>query len=181
MRYLIILALAVTLAGCDHRNSVAPSGTNGTLTSTGSSVNAESLSIAGVATVSRGSRIQLRSFVHFSNGTEEDVTSKTVWGSSDSGVASVEPEGWVTGVDSGAANISARFEKVVSQLGVSVSGTTAATAPGGSNPVPPGGPSAGSGPTPPSSPPGSTPNPCVPSPLLPQLPPPIPCIVLPPT
>ena len=196
MRYVIgVIAVVATIsASCNRGTPVtatAPS-SFAAASETGTSRSAvSSISIAGTSTLSRGSRVQFRSFARLADGGQEDVTSKTVWGVDTPSVARIEPDGWITGINDGASRVSARYENaeaavVVTVAGESTSGSSGGTSSSGgsssSSNSSGGGSSSNSsgsgstGGTSPGSPSETTP--CLPSPIPSEIPPrPIPCPV----
>jgi len=176
-RFGICLALVGAL-GCNGNTAGRTSSTSLPTSASSVASKVDSVSIAGTATLSRGSRVQLRSFAHFADGGVTDITAQTLWKTADSNVVEVEPEGWITGVGSGSAQIAASFGDVEGAITLTVTGdTSAANASGSSSGTAIAG-SAGSGSSPSSDSSdagtGSSSS-CLPPPLPSNVPPPVPC------
>jgi Bacterial Ig-like domain (group 2) len=162
-RTVVAFVFATVVAGCTNHAT----GTLGpTTTSNSSSANGATLVIGGSATVSSGSRTQLRAVVHFADGTLQDVTAITQWSSDDPSIVAVSGDGWITGKASGSAEVAARFQKIGDSLVVTVTDSPTASAPDGVSP---------GGSTPGNNPGSSPPTRCLPAPLPPDPLNPIPC------
>jgi hypothetical protein len=175
MRYIIgLVAMIVTASpacGRGTRSTASTLTSPSSLTNSSQRAGVEAISIAGTSTLSPGSRVQLRSFARLADGSQEDVTAKALWNTDTPSVATVEPEGWVTGKGKGSSRISARFEDTETQVVITVSGDSIAN---------PSAEASGSTSTPnssstPAPTPNTTPSPCLPTPLPSDPPSPIPC------
>ncbi len=87
------------------------SGVSGTTTLTVSAGTVSSLAVTpNNPSVAEGSTVQLTATATYSNGTTANVTNSATWSSSDSGTASVNSTGLVTGVLPGTTAIQATYE-----------------------------------------------------------------------
>lgn len=91
---IVAVASAVALVACS--NSTSPSAT------------LQSVAISGTAPV-KGASVQFTAIATYSDGSTKDVTSTTVWATSDSTIATVTAQGLVTGVGDGAVMITATY------------------------------------------------------------------------
>ena len=157
---------AVIVTGCNAAVPTAP-----TLPSNGLAGATQTISIAGVSTLSQGSRAQLRAFASDADGQRYEVTAQVVWSVRDLTVAAIDAEGWITALSSGSTVVIARLDKAEGRINVSVAASQ--QPPSGSAPPPSSSPGQGSG--------GGDPGPTNPDPdpADPCLPPPLPDVTLP--
>jgi hypothetical protein len=66
--------------------------------------------LSGAASISEGRTAQFTARATWSDGTEEDVSSRASWRSLNTGVATVTSTGLVTGVSTGTADVTAEFQ-----------------------------------------------------------------------
>ena len=166
---IVLLASAAFALACDSAPPTSPTVT----TQTGVASSGVTLSIAGVSTLTKGSRTQLKAFAVSPGTAPEDVTAETVWSVDNPSVITIEATGWITGQSAGSAQVSARRGKTEASLAVTVS--AAASTPSGDDPPNPGNPNPKPAPGP-GSPSPTDPSQCLPPPLPPNLPEPVlPC------
>ncbi len=162
----IVVMLATALSGC-NRGSRTTTTAPSSVATAARAPGVDTISIAGSSTLSRGARVQLRAFAQLTDGDYQEITSRALWSADNPAVATIEPEGWITGTGAGTSRVSAQFNDVQGLVTVTVSGGLSASE----------GSSSGSGQTNPDGPssPSPTPTPCLPRPLPSDPPPPIPC------
>jgi len=176
MRHVLRLGVSLALVGALGCNGHKTSPTSSLTSASSLSSSVDRVSIAGSATLSRGARVQLRSFAYFANGGVTDITAQTLWKTTDPNVVAVEPEGWITGVGSGSAQIAASFDDVEGAIVLTVTGDTSAASASNSS----GGSTASSSTSLGSSSSssgtqGGASSPCLPTPLPSDPPSPVPC------
>lgn len=162
------VALIGMLAGC-RATPTAPSAT-GLSGGSGAGFN-QTLTIAGVTTLARGSRTQLRAFVPVKGGGQQDVTTQVAWTIGDLSIATIDSDGWIEAIAPGTTDVVARLQKLEGRLAVTVN-NVAESSSSPSNPSAPSDPNPD--PAPPGTP-GSPPPQCLPPPLPPTGPEPVPC------
>jgi hypothetical protein len=149
----------VMVAGCNSAVPTAP-----TLPSDGLNGLTPMITIAGVSTLSQGSRAPLRAFASDGNGQRYEVTMQVTWRVRDLHVASIDADGWITAHSSGNTVVIARLDKAEGRVDVSVSAspqTPSGSTPPSSTP----GQGSGSGDSGPTNPDHNPSDPCLPPPL----------------
>ncbi len=76
--------------------------------------------VPGTVSIPLGSRSQLQAMATMSDGTTQDMSATATWGSTQSAVATVNTQGFVTAVGKGAAQVSAAYHGFTSSTSITV-------------------------------------------------------------
>jgi hypothetical protein len=105
MTFALALGLAVALTAC----STSPTASITSITVTS-------------ATVTAGGTVQLKATANYSDGTTADVSSSSVWSSSNTNIATVSATGVVQGKSDGLATITSTFQSSSGTATITVTG-----------------------------------------------------------
>lgn len=123
VRRIAVVGVLALLAGACSDSPTSPS-TPSTGGTGGTTATVTSVTITGSLSVSEGGTSQLVATANLSDGTSQDVSSQSVWVSTDTTVATVSATGLVTALKTGSTDISATHRSQTGKVTLQVAAAT---------------------------------------------------------